>query len=161
MLTQELTPVSVLRLFETSKDERGEFVTQIIERLDNGEVDPLEVHLQTKCVEDLVKQITSNEGYKKHVLTAAEKYGKSFQHHNAKFEIKEVGVKYDFAVCNDPEITALHQQMEQLKEQIKQRETFLKTVPQKGLELVTTDGECVTVFPPTKLSTTSVAVTLK
>lgn len=161
MQTNELTTISVLRLFETSKDERGEFVHQLIEKLDNGEADPLETHLQVKCMEDVVKQVTSNEKYKEFILEAAKKEGKSFMHHNAKFEIKEVGTKYDFESCNDQEYNELTKEFDDLKEKIKQRETFLKTIAPKGMDIITGEGEVITIYPPVKTSTTSVAVTLK
>jgi hypothetical protein len=160
MQTQQLATIGTLRLFELTKSERGEFVTQLIERMDNGLADPLETHLQIKNMEDIIKQTTGNETYKKYVLDAAEKEGRSFMHHNAKFEIKEVGTKYDFTNCNDPEYAEMCEMMESLKERMKAKETFLKTISGKGLEILVGD-ELVTVYPPVKTSTTSVAVTLK
>jgi hypothetical protein len=49
---------------------------------------------------------------------------------------------------------------EQANEVLKARQDFLKTVPSKGMELKV-DDEVVTVYPPSKSSTTSIAVTLK
>lgn len=157
----ELSPINIVRLFELNKSERGEFATQIIERIESGEADPIQVHLQLKCAEDLIKQVNSNDTYKSTLLDAAEKNGKSFTFHNSKFEIKEVGVKYDFEKCNDPEWYELNAKLDALKDEIKAREMFLKTVSQKGLEIVTGEGEVITIYPPVKTSTTSVAVTLK
>lgn len=158
--TTELQPINVLRLFETTKDERSIFVTQIIERFESGEADPLETHLQIKCMEEVVKQVTGNEKYKDYVLTAAQKEGKSFAFHNAKFETKEVGTKYDFSKCGDLEYTILLEQLEKYKEAVKAKETFLKTLPGAGMEVLQGD-ELVKVYPPAKSSTTSVCVTLK
>jgi hypothetical protein len=55
-----------------------------VEKLDTGEADPLQVHKQVKSMEDLIKQITANEDYRKHLLDEAGKYGKSFELNGAK-----------------------------------------------------------------------------
>lgn len=162
-MTQELTTTSILSLFETDKAQRQSFVNDLISRIDAGNVDPLKIHLQVKCMEDIVKQITADAAYKKAVLEESEKQGgKSFQLHNAKFEIKEVGVKYDFTKCGDLILNNLYAQYEALDELITAREKMLKSVNPSGM-IVTDEatGETFTVYPPAKSSTTSVAVTLR
>jgi len=96
-------------------------------------------------------------------LESAENVGqKSFQFHNAKFEIKETGVKYDFSKCEDEVLTRLYSQQSELDAKVKSRESMLKTVPAKGMIITDEEtGETFTVYPPAKSSTTSVAVTLK
>lgn len=162
-MTQELTTTSILSLFQTDKSQRESFASDIVQRIDNGEVDPLIVHLQLKCMEDIIKVINSNSSYKNAILEASQQQGqKTFQFHNSKFEIKEVGVKYDFSKCEDIVLAKLHKQLEDLSAEVKARETMLKTVSEKGM--IVTDpetGETFTVYPPAKSSTTSVAVTLK
>jgi len=162
-MTQELTTTSILSLFETTKEQRESFALDLIERIDGGQVDPLKVHLQVKCMEDVVKMINSNTNYKKAILETAEQQGqKSFQFHNAKFEIKETGVKYDFSQCSDPVLVSLYSQQEAIDKAVKDRETMLKTIPQKGMVITDEEsGETFTVYPPSKSSTTNVAVTLK
>lgn len=162
-MTTELNTQEVLKLFQTSKEQRESFVSAIISSLQNGESDPLEVHLQIKCMEDVVKLANANTVYKKTVLEAAERFGeKSFQFHNAKVEIKETGVKYDFSNCGDIVYNELQTQVDELSAKLKQRADFLKTIPQKGM-IVTDEssGETFTVYPPSKSSTTNVAITLK
>lgn len=160
-MNQELTTTSILALFQTTKEERQSFALALISEIENGNVDPLKVHLQVKCMEDLIKAITENTVYKKYVLEHAEKFGqKSFQYENAKVEIKEVGTKYDFSQCGDPLYRDAEEISESAKANLKQRAEFLKTVPVKGLEMVIED-EVVTVYPPSKSSTTSIAISLK
>jgi hypothetical protein len=160
METMELSPISIIRLFETDKSQRQSFVLQVIDRLENGTADPLETHLQVKCMESLIKDLNENTVYKNYLLEAAAKEGKSFTFHNAKFETKEVGVKYSFDKCGDPEIEQLQKEKKALDEKLKAREAFLKTVPVSGLEVIVGDEVCK-VYPPAKVSTTSVCVTLK
>lgn len=162
-MTQDLTTTSILALFQTTKEERQSFTLDLIDKIQSGEADPLKVHLQIKCMEEIIKLLNSNTIYKKTVLEAAEKYGeKSFEFMNSKIEIKEMGAKYNFEGCGDTEWEMLDSTARAAANDLKERETFLKTVPAKGLEIVDKlTGEMVTIYPPSKSSTTSIAVTLK
>ena len=142
-----------LSLFETSKEERQQFAIQVTNNLLEGMADPLKVHLQVKCMEDIIKQLTSNSVYKSMVLTEANKYGKSFEQFNAKFEVKEMGVKYDYSNCNDPVYKDLEDKLALIEAEIKARQIFLKSMPQSGQEILI-DDELVKVYPPSKTSTT-------
>lgn len=159
----ELTTTSILSLFETTKAERQDFIVRVVEALDSGTVDPLKVHMQTKCMEDIIKGLNANSIYKTRVLEAAQTYGqKSFEFGHGKVEIKETGVKYDFSKCEDPILVSLYEQQAAIDEQVKQRETMLKTVSEKGLTITDEEtGDTFTVYPPAKSSTTNVAITLK
>lgn len=162
-MTQELSTTSILSLFETNKDQRQSFVMNVVDALDNGNADPLKVHLQVKCMEDIIKQLNANTVYKNRVLEAAQTYGeKSFQYQNSKVEIKEVGTKYDFSKCSDPVLDDLLAQQAELDKTVKARQDMLKTIPVKGM-IITDEstGDTFTVYPPAKSSSTSVAVTLK
>lgn len=159
---QELSTTSILGLFDTTKAQRQSFCSDIVSNIENGTADPLQIHLQVKSAEDLIKQLNENRYYKEYLLDAAQKHGKSFEFGNAKFEVKEVGVKYDFSDCSDPILTDLQAKLDELTKQVKDRQTLLKTVPSAGMTIfVEETGEVYTVYPPLKTSTTSVAVTLK
>lgn len=162
-MIQDLTTTSILALFQTTKEERQSFTLDLINKIENGEADPLKIHLQVKCMEEIIKLLNSNTIYKQAILAAAEQYGqKSFEFMNSKVEIKEMGTKYDFEKCNDKEWEFLDATAKADANNLKERETFLKTVPAKGLEIVDKfTGEMVTIYPPSKSSTTSIAVTLK
>lgn len=159
----EMTATSVLSLFETTKEQRMTFVMSVIDQIQAGNVDPLKVHLHVKMMEETIKQLNANSIYKTSILEAAEKYGeKSFSFGNAKVEIKEVGVKYDFSKTEDVTLLSMYKQQEELEAKIKARETMLKAVDGKGMIVTDQDsGETFTVYPPAKSSTTSIAVTLK
>jgi hypothetical protein len=155
----ELTP-STLQLFHTTKEQRQEFVHNIVQAIENGETDAIKVHLFIKSMEDLVKRVNDDATYKQYLLDAAERNGKKFTAFNAEFQIKEVGSRYDYSQCNDPEIEELEYQINQLTEKLKGRYKFLQTVPPSGMDIRVGD-EMITVYPPSKSSTTSVTVTLK
>lgn len=73
--------------------------------------------------------------------------------------VGEAGARYNFENCNDPELAELEAQEKELKEKIKDRQTFLKSL--KGGFDIIWNGEAVTVFPPAKFSTTCPKFTLK
>jgi len=148
-----------LSLFETTKAQRQDFAQSVINSLKEGLIDPLKVHLQVKCLEDIVKQLTTHPEYKDLTLEEASKHGKSFELHNAKFEIKEAGVKYDYSNCGDPVYNALAEKLAELEKEIKDRQAFLKAV-KPGTEILVED-EVVILYPPVKTSTTSITVNLK
>lgn len=151
--------VTNLSLFETSKVERQSFTEAIVNNLMEGLADPLKVHLQVKCMEDIIKQITSNPVYRDLLVNEASRYGKNFEHHNAKFEIKETGVKYDYESCGDPILKDLEDELALLESKIKERQSFLKSI--KGTIEILIGDELVTLYPPVKTSTTSVTINLK
>jgi len=157
----ELTTQGILSLFQTTKAERSTFIADVMERIENGTADAIKVHLQLKAMEEIVKSLTTNESYKTHLIDAAEKNGKKFVAFNAEFSIKEMGQRYDFTYCGDNELLEFYTQQDKLKYLIKEREDFLKKVPVSGMQKVTDNGEVITLFPPSKTSTTTVAVTLK
>ena len=128
--------------------------------LKEGLSDPLKIHYQIKCIEDFVKTLTSDAEYKTLLLDEASKYGKSFEHLNAKFEVKEMGVKYDYSVCNDPTYNKLKAQLTVIEDELKAREKYLKAIPPQGVQTLLED-EVVTIYPPAKSSTTSITVNLK
>jgi hypothetical protein len=150
-----------ISLYDLTKTERGEFVTRLVDKLDAGEADPLQVHKQVKSMEDLIKQITSNEDYRKHLLDEAGKYGKSFELNGAKYQVKEAGTKYDYSQCNDSFYDELQAAAITATEKLKARAIFLQSLPAAGM--IITDpltGETYTAYPPSKSSTTTVSITL-
>jgi hypothetical protein len=149
-----------LSLFETTKAERQDFAQSVIKGIKDGLSDPLKVHYQVKCMEDIIKNITGDAEYKSMTLDEAAKYGKTFDHYNAKFEVKEMGVKYDYSVCNDPVYNKLKAQLTVLEDEVKAREKYLKAIPTTGVETLLED-EVITLYPPNKTSTTTITVNLK
>lgn len=148
--------------FAVSKANREELAIQIVEAMDAGELNPLDIHYQVKAMEDFIKILTANSRYKDYVLTEGMKHGKSFQFNGSKMEIKETGVKYDYSKCGDSNWQLLEDQISELKDKQKAVEAHLKVLPAEGIEVVNADtGEVIKMFPPVKTSTTSISVTLK
>ena len=154
--------MELIKFNHTTKEERTQVVREIFQELLEGRINPMELHIRMKCLEEVVKQLTSMPSYKAIVLDDAEKHGKSFQYHNAKVDIREVGVKYDYSGCGNSELSELYVQAANIDSRIKVLESYLKGLPSSGIQvLIPSTGEVETHYPPAKTSTTSVAVTLK
>lgn len=165
---QQMTTTGVLELLDTNKSQRESFVEDLLMRMDGG-VNPLKVHVQIKCMQELIERLLDSEKYPKTakrykgmILSEAEKYGKKFEFHSATIQQKEVGVKLDWSKTEDSKIIDLLIMQETLEERIKARQEFLKTVPDSGLVITDEEtGETRKVFKPAKSSTTSISVSLK
>ena len=157
----EITTQGILSLFETTKLQRSIFVTDVLNRIYNGTADPIKVHLQLKAMEEIVKTLNNDPNYKEHLLDAVSKEGKKFVKFNAEFSIKEMGTKYDYSQCGDTDLLAMLQSIETISEAVKERQTFLKGIPAAGVQQIDANGEVITLYPPTKTSSTTVAVSLK
>lgn len=77
-----------------------------------------------------------------------------------KFTLAEVGSSYDFSQCNDPELTDMETLYSFYANKVKERKDFLKTVPFSGMDILTKEGELVTVYPPSKSSKSSFKISL-
>jgi hypothetical protein len=156
----ELTTTSIVSLFDTTKEERISFVRDLVERVSEGQTDPIKAHYSIKCMEEIIKNILADDLYKRCVLDEAEKNGKKFTYRNSEIQIKEAGVKYDYTQCGDPELLELYEAKAKIDTEIKAKEQFLRQLPTGGLQIVI-DDEFLTAYPPAKSSTTTVQVTLK
>lgn len=158
-MSNQLTPTQIVtELFQTSKAEREQFVSGIIETIENGQVAPLKIHLQIKAMEDIIEQLKANTTYRNALLAEAELHGKKFEYMNAEIAIREVGNKYDYTSSEDIVLTGLLWQKEELDKVIKNRQKMLQTLPPSGLA-DPINGNML--YRPVKTSTTSVIVTLK
>jgi ribosomal protein L32E len=77
-----------------------------------------------------------------------------------KFEMAETGTKYNFSECGDLELPELEAQAAELATKIKKRQEFLKSLPASGVDVITSDGEAIKLYPPSKTSTSSYKATL-
>jgi hypothetical protein len=154
--------MELIKFNHTTKEERTAVVREIFQEVLEGRINPMELHIRMKCIEEVVKQLTSMPAYKAIVLDDAEKHGKSFQYHNAKVDIMEFGVKYDYSGCGSNELDHWVDLKCETEEKIKALELYHRSLPTSGIKTVNQHtGEVETHYPPAKTSTTSVAVTLK
>ena len=157
----EMSARAILAIFDTDAEQRESFARKIVRSVEMGDVNPLNIHLQIRAMEDIIERITSSKEYKSALLDEAQKNGKTFEYRNAEFSIKETGIKFVYSKCYSADYKSFFEQFEEAKGWMKEQEAFLKTLPVEGIEVVSEDGEVRRVFPPAKSSTTSVTVKLK
>lgn len=135
------------------------YVNQVLKSIQNGEQNPLDIQLSRVKLEKILKGINENQEIQEAVIKEFEKYGdRIVEYKGALLQIQESGVKYDFSGCNDTIMNGYIKQLEELKSKIKEREKFLKNIPESGV----VDPETgVFMYPPSKSSKTTIKTTLK
>ena len=144
--------LSYINVLPSSKEEIKQFTANIVNELESGNYCPLETAVQFTAIEKMIKDVKANKKYKSLVRDEAENYGQIFEFKNSKIELAEVGVKYDYLVCEDDVLENLLAEQETTKALIKQRQDMLKL----GINV---EGEIFT--KPVRTSTSSVKITLK
>src|SRR6185312_11008146 len=119
----------------------------------------LQVAEALSAMETFIKEVKADESFKEYTREEIGKYPRGFvSPSGAKLEWAETGTKYCFDKCNDPVHERLQEELEEISESLKKREAFLKTVPIEGMDFRHGD-ELVTIYPPSKSSTSSYKVT--
>jgi hypothetical protein len=154
------SPVSVLEMFGTSKEQIKSFSDKVVTEVVNGNIDPLRVKVLCKTLEQIAENI--DKGTKSNQVSEAAKYGdKPFAFMGAELHHTATYTSYDFSTCGDPQWESLDAELKSLQERKKAREEFLKTVS-TGLTVVDDlTGEMVTLSPPSKKQSMGVKVTIK
>lgn len=146
------TAVSTLSALPNTKDEVKAFANKLRIEILNGEVDPLMITKVKKAFEMVFDNI--KDDLRTASVDVAEKYGKGkFSLHGSEYEVKEMGVRYDYDGCGDPIY-------KKLKDNIKAREAMLKSLSEPFKYIDPETAEEITINPPVKSSTTTVQVSL-
>lgn len=157
---QEANLPDIFKRKAPSKSEIQIAADRIIQAVnDGGDQDPLRVAAMAKAMEETIKLI--RKGITEVMIEEAEKYGKEpIKLDGHSFVIREAGAKYDYSECGDPEWNEINDQIKELNEKRKDREKFLKAIKDKATLVDDDSGEITTIYPPSKTSTTTVAITL-
>ena len=137
----------------------AETADQIVQSLDNGEVNPLDLKLAFKAIEDLGKKVKGT--LDTHLVEEASKYTKTFMYKGSEFNTMEAGVKYDYSVCGHTEYNELTAEMIRIDKRMKEIEEDLKGIKGSRTEVNEDTGEIIKLYPPKKTSTTTVSTTIK
>lgn len=152
---------SALSLFKQLPENKSEVesYTRIIRNeVLAGNINPLAFIRTVTALEKLFANLKNDILIKDTVLQEAEKYGKNFDEGGANFNIREVGVTYDYKGCGDVDWEQMDSAIKDMTEKKKARETFLKSLTGE-MEVFGADG--CQILPALKKSTTQVVVTLK
>jgi hypothetical protein len=142
-----------------SKTELQNIATSLVDEvLDRGI--PFEMAEKIAATEQLIKMMKADKRLINYVREELDKYkGKYTTESGSKIEAAETGSAYDFTNCNDPVLLEMQENLDMAEIQIKARKEFLKTVPKEGIDIRHED-ELITIYPPSKSSTSSYKITL-
>lgn len=150
---------SIIKSLPSTKAQMTMFISKVSEELKDGFQNPLDFYLQAKYASETLKKLLEDKDIKDLAITEARRYGKSFESNGNKIEYSEnMSPKYDFTVCGDREWDELQAQLSKLQEKIKEREAFLKAIPQNSTIM---DEDGVQLLPPLKKSSEGLRITIK
>jgi hypothetical protein len=156
---ESISASSILSLCPENSGQRDTFIQSVVEPIENGFEDALDVLIKIKHWQKTFEQIIPLIESK--AISEAEKFGeKTFQKLGFEITIKEVGTKWNFEKTNDKALFRFHESSEKLKNEIKEREAFLKTLKQKTTFVDEETGEVLEIFPPYKISKTGLSFSL-
>lgn len=161
MTTENKLPVIQLDTLKPSLSASNDLACAIIDSVLSGHINPLDLPVKKKCIEQALETALKNPVVQSCLIEEIQKHGKFASHLEAKLEVVEAGVKYDYTNCNDWVLIHLEGQVLSLMEAVKERKEFLKALPIEGFETITKDGEVVKLYPPAKSSTTTIKTTMK
>ncbi len=127
----------------------------------SGNTDPIQVEVWLKGIEKVVEAVRGDMEVKEVVTDAISAYNeKTFEVYGARITKKMSAARYDFRFCEDVVWEMLDAELESLKEKIKNREDFLKTVKEPKDEINPLTGEIFVVKPPVKKQYETYSITL-
>jgi hypothetical protein len=157
--------------------KKGSFIAanNLYTSIMEGHSSAIQVAEMLKFVEETTKQlkeITDDDGKNSFTDLVREEIvrnsddGKSYtSKFGNKFELLEAGVKFDFSSCGDPIWNDLNQQLEKIKVELKERESFLKGLKSSvKMDIINPKTgeihEQVELYPPIKSSTSTYKQTM-
>ena len=135
----------------------------LIQPIIDGEIDPLRAVAKIRFLSDMLAATLKDDRVKDVILNEIDKNGgKEVTAFGVKFAQKEMGVSYDYTVCQDPEYNRLATEMETLKAKMKEREKYLMGIPAEGIPMVDQEtGDCYKVIRPLRRASLGYSVTFK
>lgn len=152
--------MEVLELMPFTRTELDVFTDQVIEAVKGGNANPLQVRAWKKFNELAFERIDKETQAEQ--LREADKYpGDKFEAFGCTMQKGDVRTEYDYLACGDPIYIRLQSILDSAKEQLKQREAFLKTIKSPMPIIDESTGEVVTINPPIKRSTPGLKISVK
>lgn len=152
------TAISQFTYLPASKKEREVFVQMCVDEITSGSRNPLEFEIMLKNLEETISAIRKRPEVKEVVLQEAEKYPEKTIGFMGTKITKASKTTFYFNECGDSVYNELSAQLAEMKEKVKQRETFLKTI-KPGMEIPDVNtGEIIR--PPQTATTSYLTITL-
>lgn len=156
-------PVEDISLLTATKEDLSLMVSKIMEGIDDGLTDPLDLLILVK--KGLFVFEALNESLKGKVSPPEEK---DFKKHNATVKVQLMGVRYSYDQCNDSVWNDLNEKMKDISEKMKARQLKLKSLSKSEEvpdEVDEETGELImesrTLYPPVKTGTETIVLGIK
>ena len=154
-----MNTLAVIKQMPESKAQVQDFVSRAVNEITSGNINPIEISIYLKAMEDVIKAIRSNEEVKNRIISALEftEDGKVTIDNGTVSIVESTRLDYS----NDPVWSDLDSQEQGIKEKKKSREAILKTVTENvaGTEDVGNPG--VILQEPIKQVIQTVRVNLR
>jgi hypothetical protein len=148
--------------FPTTKTEQKELVSAMVAAIESGELDVLKIEATMKSMEDVIKDYRKNDRVREILLDEVAKYPKGIAEvHNATFQTKETGVKYDYSGSGHKLYNEIVERIAFLTEEKKVLENEMRIHKSTYVYTDLNTGESYEVNPPFRTASTQVVVTLK
>ena len=153
-------PMSALRIMPSTKQQIEFFSNAIVNSVQNGEANAIEVLVILRALEAVSKKVLSE--IKGNIDTASDKYSeKSFEVFGARIEKADTHTEYDYATSGDKEWEQFSVYEKTAAANRKDREKFLRALKGPISCYDEESGETWTIKPPLKRSTSGLKVFLK
>lgn len=126
-----------------------------VEKLINGEVDPLSFATNIAKLEKVIKSIKENKLVTDIILSELDNYPRGTILNGMEITQIEAGTKYNYTQCGDVKLLELYNEQSKLEEKIKERESFLKGLKALTIIVEQETGEIFNLYPPQKTSKTT------
>lgn len=143
--------MDIIKLKEFTKSEIEKIADTVIQRVEEGLDNPLELYIQLKALEIATEKI--KEAIKEKAKSEASKYGKGEYFKGAGLSIRPYKL-LDYS--KDPIISTLQSQIASRQDILKKA----KEMAEKGLQMVDNNGEVIPVIPY-KVNTDTLTVSFK
>jgi len=151
--------MGALRFMPSTSQEIGRFAKGIIESVQNGDANPIEVLVLLRALEAVSE--TVRDSIKGNIESAADRYNeKTFEVFGARVEKADFG-KYDYSTSGDKEWELFKVAEDTAASARKDREAFLRTLKEPMDVLDKETGEVTTIRPPLKKPNNGLRVYLK
>ena len=157
-------PKKVIEMIESQvnldKSQVREISQEIINKFDSGDIDPFiyagKIEFMLQVLETAMSDIRTK------LVSEIDVYGRDAENgiirNGIQFKRKEAGVKYDFS-ANKP-WQDKKEQIDSIKNEMKDVESFLKTLTKKMIHVDEQTGEMIELTPPIKSSKTIIEITI-
>ena len=141
-------------LMTSNKAFRTDLAQRVVQDVNNGVIDPLEAFIYANKASEYFDAIVTNL---RPIIAGKQIQKGGIKLYDAEIIEKKNPDKYDFSVCSDSTWDKLNAQLTNVKDKMKERETFLKALKEP---ISTLDGEIINP-PSITYGAMNVSITLK